>query len=306
MKTVGITGGTGFVGRHLAKLLKEKGYKIVIFTTHPEKEHHGSGYTYSYWDPRNNKCDLIALKQLDAVVHLAGAGIADKRWTKKRKKEIMNSRTEGTRFLVSQLKQHAPNCRTFIAASAIGFYGPDRNTPPFIETAAPYKDFLGETCVLWEKESRAAAEFSRTVIFRFGIVMGKNGGAYPQFAKPISFGIMPIIGSGRQIISWIHVDDLRGLICFALEHDHINGVYNAVAPEPVSQKNLVKTIAHTKGGFKIPAKVPATMLKLMLGEVSSELLKSCTVSGEKILQEGFLFSYPKIDLAVRSIMSDHS
>jgi hypothetical protein len=305
MQTIGITGGTGFVGRHLSGLLKDNGCEVVIFTTHPEKRHHGDGLTYSYWDPKRNKCDLSALGKLNAVIHLAGAGIADKRWTKKRKEEIVTSRTVGTRFMVNQLKQHAPNCKTFIAASAMGFYGPDRDSKPFNESSPAYDDFLGKTCVLWENESLAASENFRTVIFRFGIVMGKDDGAFKEMAAPLKFGIMPILGSGKQIISWIHVDDLSRLIWFALTHDKIEGVFNAVTPEPVSQRALMRSIADHKKLFRIPAPVPALALKLLFGEMAKEVLKSCTVDGSKILENGFEFKYPTIDKAVSAILASN-
>lgn len=302
MATIGITGGTGFVGRHLSGLLKDKGCEVVIFTTHPEKRHHGDGLTYSYWDPRRNKCDLSALGKLDGVIHLAGAGIADKRWTKKRKEEIVTSRTDSTRFLINQLRQHAPNCKTFIAASAIGFYGPDKDGKPFNENSPACNDFLGKTCVLWENESLAASEHFRTVVFRFGIVMGKDDGAFKQMATPVKFGIMPILGSGKQVISWIHVDDLARLIWFAISNDKLEGVYNAVTPEPVSQKGLMKAIAGQKRLFRVPAPVPALALKLLFGEMSKEVLKSCTVDGSKIREHGFEFKYPTIDKAVKAIL----
>ncbi|MBS1687457.1 MAG: TIGR01777 family oxidoreductase [Bacteroidetes bacterium] len=304
MKTIGITGGTGFVGKHLSKLLLSKGYELIIFTRHP-KPSEKQNLTYAAWDPEKGTCDANALQKLDAAIHLAGAGIADKRWTETRKQEIVNSRVQGTKFLVSMLRQHAPNCKTLVSASAIGYYGPDRDgTPPFKETNVYYNDFLGNTCYKWEHEARAAEDIMRTIIFRFGIVLGKESGAFPQFAGPQSFGIVPILGSGRQVVSWIEVDDLARMITYALEHTDMKGSYNAVAPNPVTHKTLMKTIARTKGGIKIPIPVPSFALKIALGEMSEEVLKSCTVSAQKIQATGFTFQYDTIDKAVKAILKD--
>src|SRR5687767_2404397 len=150
-RTIGITGGTGFIGRHLAAELLKNDYQIIIFTRHPEKRKKKPKVTHAYWNPAANKIDIGALKQVTATVHLAGAGIADKRWTQKRKKEIVDSRVKATDFLVSQLRQYAPDCRTFVAASAMGYYGADKHSRPFVETDPPNSDFLAQTCVKWEK-----------------------------------------------------------------------------------------------------------------------------------------------------------
>lgn len=301
MNTIGITGGSGFVGLHLTNLLKKNGHRIIIFTRSPEKKKNSDHVTYAYWCPEENKCDLSALKQVEAVVHLAGAGIAEKRWTKKRKKEIVDSRVIGTRFLVSQLRSFAPKCKTLVSASAIGYYGPDRGGGPFTENAVAYNDFLGRTCVAWEQEAEKANDFLRTVILRFGIVLGKEAGAYHELSKPIKFGIVPILGSGKQMVSWIHADDLGNLLQHAAINEELNGIYNAVAPEPVTHKKLMNTIAAEKGGPKLKAKVPAMVLKTLLGEMSEEVLKSCTVSGEKLLSTSFTHQYASIRDAVKNI-----
>ena len=305
MQTVGITGGTGFVGHHLTELLKQQGYRVIIFTRDMHKLSRVGDVKYSYWCPAERKFDVTYLKELHAVIHLAGAGVADKRWTNKRKKEIVDSRVEGTRFLIERLREHAPACKTLIAASAIGYYGSDKHRPqpgPFVEDASPAEDFLAQTCVKWEAESAKAEEIMRTVIFRFGIALGKDDGAFRQFVRPQNFGLMPILGSGRQIISWIHVDDLCRLICWALQQQELNGVYNAVAPYPVSNRRLMRTIAQIMGGGKLPVPVPAPLLKVGLGEMANEVLKSCTVSAEKICQQGFEFRYPDIKSAVQDIL----
>lgn len=303
MKTIGITGGTGFVGTHLTKLLVSRGYKAVIFTRNGNQASKDANVTYALLDASKQQCDTKVLASLDGIVHLAGAGVADKRWSVARKKEIVDSRVIGSNFLVTQLKQFAPQCTTFIAASATGFYGPDSaNSAPFTETSPSYNDFLGDTCQQWENATHKAAAFVRTVIFRFGIVLGKESGAFPEFAKPLSFGIMPILGSGKQIVPWIEVDDLARMLVYALENNNLSGVYNAVAPNPVSQKELMKAIAKVKGGLAIPAPAPAFVLKIMLGEMSIEILKSCNVSNAKIMKTGFQFNYPLIQDAVKAIL----
>lgn len=303
MHTVGITGGTGFIGHHLTSLLKNHGYRVIIFTRDMHKVSRLENVRYSFWSPSEHKFDLTYFKDLSAVIHLAGAGVADKRWTKKRKELIVSSRVGGTRFLIERLKEHAPQCKTFIAASAIGYYGTDgAGKTSFKEADPPANDFLAETCRKWEEESLKAAEYWRTIILRFGVVLGRDDGAFPKLAGPQRFGVVPILGSGRQIMSWIHVDDLCRMICWALQHQNVKGIFNAAAPYPVSFKRLMDTIAHVKGGVKITVPVPGVLLRIGLGEAASEILKSSTVSSEKIRQEGFSFNYPDIKSAVKEIL----
>ena len=303
MKTIGITGGSGFVGTTLSNLLVNKGYEVVIFTRNKRVKGRQEQVSYSQWDAEKGIFDSKALKKTDAIVNLAGAGIADKRWKPQRKKEIVRSRVLGTNFLVAKLKEHAPHCKTFISASAIGFYGPDMGLHvPFTENAPHYNDFLGNTCEQWEQAARQAQDFARTVILRFGIVLGRESGAFPQFAKPMSYGMVPTLGSGGQTESWIELTDLARLIVYALEHDALSGIYNAVSPTPVSHHELMETIAKVMGGVKIPVHVPSALLKILLGEMSTEVLKSCTVSARKITDAGFTFTHPEITEAVRYIL----
>lgn len=302
MKTIGITGGSGFVGTHVSDLLVNAGYRVIIFTRHAGKKAPSSRLQYAHWDPEKETCDIKALKEVDGIVHLAGAGIADKRWTEKRKQEIVDSRVKGTTFLVNQVMLHAQQCKVLVSASAIGYYGADNGQEPFTEDMPPANDFLGTTCVLWEQASAFADDFLRRVVLRFGIVLGKDSGAFKEFEAPTRWGVAPILGSGKQVISWIHIDDLSRLILAAIENENMRGMYNAVSPEPVTNAALMKSIRKHKKGIQIPVHVPAFALKIALGEMSIEVLKSCTVSNSKVQSTGFTYQYPGIDSAVEQLV----
>ncbi len=303
MKVIGITGGTGFVGRHLTALLIRKGYEVVVFTTRVAKRRKKQHISYAHWNPETKACDLNAIKNVDAVVNLAGEGIADKRWSEKRKKAIRDSRVHSTEFLIAQVNEHARKCKVLVSASATGYYGPDNHySNPFTESAPPCADFLGETCREWEEASEGISDGIRRVVLRFGIILGKEAGAFPQFANPQSYGVVPILGSGGQAVSWVEIHDLVRLISFTLENDKLSGIYNAVAPGHVSHRELMQTIAAVKGGIKIPVHVPSAMLKVLLGEMSVEVLKSCTVSADKIVEAGFVFEHPDVKSAVSFIL----
>lgn len=303
MKIIGITGGTGFIGSHITQLLAQKGYNVVIFTRRIPKTPTQENVSYALWDPYNKKIDVTQLAGVDGVIHLAGESVAAKRLTAARKKEIVDSRVKTTQFLVDHLRQHAPKCKTFVAASAIGVYGPDRpGSAPFTETDPPSGDFLGDTCRQWEEAIANAGTFVNTAIIRIGIVLGKEAGAFPELAKPLSFGIMPILGNGRQVVSWIHVIDLARLFVFALENN-IAGTLNGIAPAPITHSELMHTIANLKGGLAIPVPVPSILLKIIVGELATEVLKSARVSAAKTVGTGFTFLYPDAVSAVKSLIA---
>ncbi len=300
--TIGIAGGTGFTGKYISKLLLEQGFKVIIFTRNPRIKSIIPNLSYALYDPQKGLCEIEAVKQLTGAIHLAGAGVADKRWTKKRKEEIISSRLESTQFFLRQLYDYGLYCKTYVAASAIGYYGPDKTGHSFVETDAPYTDFLADTVIRWEDASHEAEKQMRTVIFRIGIVLGKESGAFPEFFNPLKMGVRPYLGNGQQMISWIHVEDIAGMFVYALQHEEMSGIYNAVAPNPVSNKQLMNTIATTKGGFSIPMYVPSVFLKIGLGEMSIEVLKSTTASAEKIMNAGYKFKYEAIEKAVGSLI----
>lgn len=304
MKYIGITGGTGLVGRHLSKLLADDGYEMIVFTRKPDKSRkYIKNTTYAEWDPIRKKIDTTQLAKVQAMVHLSGEGVADKRWTEQRKTDILDSRVISTTFLSEQLLKHAPNCKVLVSASAMGYYGADNGKQPFTETAPPANDFLGRTCVKWEESSASVEPSMRRVLLRLGIVLAKEGGAFHEFNKPMTFGIMPLLGRAEQMVSWVHIKDVARAFRFAIERIELSGAYNVVAPLPVTHSNLMHSMARAKGGLKIPFPVPAFVLKLVLGEMSIEVLKSCTVSADKIIDRGFKFEYRDIETAVKDLLA---
>jgi len=305
MATILITGGTGLIGTALTKELLKKEYDIILLSRSPEKYSSStSRLRHLKWDIEKQTIDPNAVSKTDYIIHLAGAGIADKRWTTKRKKEIVESRTLSSSLLVKALKENANNVKAVISASAIGWYGEDRNAP-FVETDPAAEDFLGTTCKEWEESIEPVTELQKRLVkFRTGIVLSKEGGALVAFKKPLRFGLAAILGNGKQVISWIHIDDLVRLYIYAIENEKLQGVYNAVAPRPVTNKRLILQLARcTRGKFFVPVFVPSFILKIVLGEMSIEVLKSTSVSCKKIKQTGFAFLHPAIISAIHRLVT---
>ena len=307
MATVLITGGTGLIGKALTNALLEKNYKVIILTRGAVNQHTKTGnLSYAQWDIHNQQIEKEAINSADYIIHLAGAGVADKRWTKKRKQEIVNSRVKSSELIVKALKEIPNNIKAVISASAIGWYGADPvipNPKPFREDDPNDNAFLGETCKLWEKSLEPVKKMGKRLIkLRTGIVLSNEGGALKEFKSSLRFGVAAILGNGKQIISWIHIDDLVRLYIAAIEDQNMNGVYNAVAPAPVSNKGLTLQLARIqKGNFFIPVHVPTFVLKMVLGEMSVEVLKSATVSCDKVHYGGFIFLYPSIKAALANL-----
>jgi uncharacterized protein (TIGR01777 family) len=324
MPTILITGGTGMIGRSISAMLTGKGYDVIILSrketssSQPaispavarstQEESAAAGQLLiAHWDPARQLIAAEAIGQADYIIHLAGAGVADKRWSAKRKKEIVESRTEGSALLVRALQEIPNNVKAVVSISAVGWYGPDPSVPnphPFVETDPADKDFLGETCRLWEAGiAPVTALAKRLVIFRTGIVLSREGGALAEFKKPVKLGVAAILGSGRQVVSWVHINDLCRLFIAAIEEKEWQGIYNAVSPAPVSNRELtLKLAARLKGRFYVSVYVPTFLLKIIVGEMSVEVLKSATVSAEKIRRAGFQFGYPSIDSALDDLL----
>jgi uncharacterized protein (TIGR01777 family) len=307
MPSVLITGGTGLVGTAVKSLLEGKGYEVILLTRSktPIKGQ-------AHWDINAGTIDSTAIAGADYIIHLAGAGVADKRWSTVRKQEILDSRTKSSALLVKALTETPNKVKAVISASAIGWYGPDQNNgvnhlaaQGFVETDPSYPDFLGTTCAAWEASIAPVTSpglQKRLVCLRTGIVLSKQGGALKEFLKPLAVRMAAVLGNGKQMISWIDVRDLAKMFLYAIEHENLSGSYNAVAPGPVSNKTLTQTLAKVLyGKFYITTYVPSFVLKIMLGEMSIEVLKSTTVSAQKIQDAGFVFDYPEISKSLSSL-----
>ena len=305
MKTVLITGGTGLVGKALTKALIKNGYHVIILTRSLNEKLPSDNQGYALWDVKKKMIDIAAVQSADYIIHLAGAGVVEKKWTIEYRKEIVESRTESSALLIHALQNNPNKVKAVISASAIGWFGADaEKNNPFNETAAADPGFLGQTCRLWEESIDPVTTLGKRLVkLRIGIVLSNEGGALAEFKKPIHFGIASILGKGQQMVSWIHIDDLCRMFIKAIENENLQGSYNAVAPEPVSNKNLTIVLAKAMNGRSyIPIHVPAFVLKLMMGERSIEVLKSTTVSCRKILDTGFEFDYNTIEQAVNHLV----
>lgn len=293
MQNVLITGGSGLIGQRITSLLEAQGKSVAWLSRGKQSQ------KSFIWDIEKGTIDPEAMEWADAVIHLAGAGVADKRWTEVRKKLILESRTKSTQMLYQAIEKADKKPDTFLSASAIGYYGFDTGTSLMEESSPSGKDFLAEVVIAWESEVKKIESLHlRTVILRIGIVLDKNGGALGEMLKP---PVAAPLGKGDQWMSWIHVEDLARMFVFALEKTTLQGIFNAVSPNPATNYRLTQEAARAKGKPFIGIGVPAFVLKLMLGEMADMVTGGNRVSSQKIQKSGFEFEYPALIPALKNI-----
>lgn len=294
--TVLVTGGTGLIGGALVTRLRAQGQRALIASRRG-----GAAEGIIVWEPPQPLAAL-ALRGVRAIVNLAGASIASGRWSDRRKEELWNSRIDATRAIVSALKQHRQDVRVLVNASAVGYYGP--RALPVDESGEPGSDFLARLCQAWEEEALAAraAAGVRVVTLRIGIVLSREGGALKAMLPAFRLGLGGPLGSGRQAFPWIHIDDVVGLILHALERDDLQGAVNAVAPEPLSQRQFARALGTA---LHRPAclRAPAIILRLALGEMANLLLTGQPVIPKVSTESGYVFRYPTLAPALLDLVS---
>lgn len=303
MKQILIAGGSGLIGSSLAKRLKAKGYKVAFLSRKGGRKH--TGVDIYEWDIRRSYIEGKAFENTQVVVNLSGAGITDKRWNEKRKQEIYDSRINGTKLLVEQIKKHGHQVKKLISASAIGIYG-ERSDEILFEDSTPGDDFLARICSDWEKEAEkiksATSNTVQLAILRIGLVLSQRGGYFKQIKKFIKWWMGAPASPGNQYQSWIHMEDLCNMIIYLIENEQTEGTFNAVASEPATAHDIVANIAQRlqKPYFLPP--IPLWTLKLMFGEMADILTASQYVNNEKIREAGFKFKYPDLNSSLNNLI----
>lgn len=298
-KNILITGASGLIGSKLTEILVDKGFTV----SHLSRQEDFTGKIKKFgWNPEKGTIDLQCLTNIDHIVNLAGAGIADKRWTAARKTELIKSRIDSVKLLFETLKAHKNNVKSVISASAIGYYGNNTAGKSFIETDEPGSDFLANITQQWEQEIDKITQLNiRIVKLRIGVVLSGKGGALPKMAMPIKLFIGTALGTGQQMVSWIDIDDLCNLFVYAIENQQVKGAYNAVAPKPVSNMELTKAIAKILKRPVWPISVPAFFLKLILGEMAVVVTGSCDVENKRLKEETqFKYGFNEIEESLRT------
>jgi hypothetical protein len=301
MDTIIITGGSGLIGTALTHFLLEKKYRV----RHLGRTKRGRNNIEEFiWNPEKQEIDVDALNGVDLIIHLAGTNIGKGTWTDDRKKEIIESRVQSTKLLFETIQKNNCNPQKIICASAIGYYGIIGKSSYYTEEDNPGNDFMAEVCIAWEDEiTKQNKAQIPTSIFRIGVVLTNKGGALPLMAKPVSLFAGAPIGNGNQLISWIHINDLCKMFLWSIENKEITGVFNAVAPNPVSNKKFTETLGIILKRPVWPIHIPSFILKTMLGEQSEIVLQGVGVSSKKIEAEGFNFEFPEIKNALKNLLA---
>lgn len=300
MKHILITGGSGLVGSALTPFLTQKGYTV----SHLGRKENLNGPVKTYrWDYKAGEIDVRAFDGVDVVINLAGASVAGGRWTSTYKTEIYESRVLSTRLLYETIKSNKLAVKKVISASATGYYGDSLSLVD--ESTPPSKDFLSQVCADWENEAQQIESLGISLtILRIGIVLAPKGGFVPEMAKPIKMGFGTVLGNGKQQISWIHIDDLCGIVLKAITEDGFKGPYNCVTPNPTTNAQATKLFAKLLRKPLWLPNAPAFALKIILGGMSYELLVNHNVSAKKVVDAGYKFVYTDFETALKDTLTN--
>lgn len=300
--TILISGGTGLVGSQLTQLLLSQGYAVRHLS---RKKRPSSQIQTFVWNIEEGYIEEGAFDGVSTIIHLAGAGVADGRWTKKRKQLILESRTLSTRLLFEKSRE-AKGLTSFISASAIGYYGMDKSDRVIDEDSTIGDGFLADVVRDWEKEiDQFSSADIRTVKIRIGVVLSKDGGALEKMITPIKYFVGSPLGTGKQYMSWIHIDDLCRLFLNAVEDQNFEGIYNGVAPSSVTNKVFTEKLAAALNRSLFLPNVPEIILRLVFGEMSSILLLGSNVVSKRLNHQNFSFTYGSLEGALNNLLGVH-
>ena len=300
-KNVLLTGGTGFIGKYLTDVLIANGFSVSILSR--SGRNNTDFIKYYKWDLEHNLIDENAILKADYIIHLAGEGIVEKRWTAKRKKNILESRTQPIELIYSVLEKNNKLLKGFVSASAVGIYGAETSNEICTENSPSANDFLGLTCQKWEHAVNKIESLGiRTVKIRTGIVLGRNEGFLKKLTPGFKIGFGTVLGTGKQYLPWIHIEDLCIIYLKAIQDEQINGAYNATVLDNTTNVILSKTLANLYGYSIWLPKIPAFILKLFLGEMSVAVLNGQRVSSEKIKKAGVNFLYEDLKTALSNCL----
>lgn len=293
-----VTGGTGFVGKYLTKMLLDNGYSVSILSRGAKMS--TEDITYYSWDVSANSIEEAAVLNADYIIHLAGEDIAEKRWTEKRKAEILDSRTQSAQLIYGVLKKHNKKVDAFISASGIGIYGAINGEGICTENTLPANDFVGMVCQEWEKSADLIEGLGiRTVKIRTGLVLGRDGGFLKKLAPIFKYGLGSILGSGQQYMPWIHLYDLCSMYLEAIDNPAMSGAYNATINDSTTNASFSRALAKQFGYSIWLPKVPVFLIRLGMGEMANIVLTGRRVSSDKIKRLGFRFQYTNLDNALK-------
>ena len=293
MKTITIAGGTGLIGRALEKSFTAEGYQVLILTRNVRKENH------VYWDPSKKEIELEKFKQTDVLINLSGEGIADKPWSSKRKKELLSSR-KGTNEFLFECSDKLVDLKMFVSASGVNCYGYGWDTREHVEEDPYGEDFLSVLVKEWEESADLFSSKCKVAKIRTSVVLDRNGGALEKLVKPIKWGLGAPLGTGKQAMPWIHIDDLAGIYLHVVQHE-FSGTFNAATGNE-SNRTMTKQIAGVlQKRLFLPA-VPAFTLKMYFGQMAEMLLENVAVSNEKIISTGYAFKFPDLRSALQNVL----